>query len=81
MKKFLITYNVRFTENGTDQTAETCTTLEVAEERMDELQTSGGGISTWLENLLDLTEFFKARHYIWCSVKSIEDITWRYPND
>ena len=50
MKKFLITYNVRFTENGTDQTAETCTTLEVAEERMDELQTSGGGISTWLEN-------------------------------
>lgn len=49
MKKFLITYNVRFTENGTDQTAETCTTLEVAEERMDELQTSGGGTSTWLD--------------------------------
>ena len=79
MKKFLITYNVRFTENGTDQTAETCTTLEVAEERMDELRVWEGGIR--LENLLDNLEFFKGRHYVWCSVKSIEDITWRYPND
>lgn len=79
MKKFLITYNVRFTENGTDQTAETCTTLEVAEERVEELRVWEGGIS--LENLLDNLEFFKGRHYIWCSVKSIEDITWRYPND
>lgn len=79
MKKFLITYNVRFTENGTDQTAETCTTLEVAEERVEELRVWEGGIR--LENLLDNLEFFKGRHYIWCSVKSIEDITWRYPND
>ena len=79
MKKFLITYNVRFTENGTDQTAETCTTLEVAEERVEELRVWEGGIR--LENLLDNLEFFKARQYIWCSVKSIEDITWRYPND
>ena len=30
MKKFLITYDVRYYENGTDQTGETCTTLEVA---------------------------------------------------
>ena len=79
MKKFLITYNVRFTENGTDQTAETCTILEVAEERVEELRVWEGGIR--LENLLDNLEFFKGRHYIWCSVKSIEDITWRYPND
>ena len=79
MKKFLITYNVRFTENGIDQTAETCTTLEVAEERVEELRVWEGGIS--LENLLDNLEFFKGRHYVWCSVKSIEDITWRYPND
>lgn len=79
MKKFLITYNVRFTENGTDQTAETCTTLEVAEERVEELRVWEGGIR--LENLLDNLEFFKGRHYVWCSVKSIEDITWRYPND
>ena len=79
MKKFLITYNVRFTENGTDQTAETCTTLEVAEERVEELRVWKGGIS--LENLLDNLEFFKGRQYIWCSVKSIEDITWRYSND
>lgn len=79
MKKILITYNVRFTENGTDQTAETCTTLEVAEERVEELRVWEGGIR--LENLLDNLEFFKGRHYVWCSVKSIEDITWRYPND
>lgn len=79
MKKFLITYNVRFTENGTDQTAEICTTLEVAEERVEELRVWEGGIR--LENLLDNLEFFKGRHYVWCSVKSIEDITWRYPND
>ena len=79
MKKFLITYNVRFTENGTDQTAETCTILEVAEERVEELRVWEGGIR--LENLLDNLEFFKGRHYVWCSVKSIEDITWRYPND
>ena len=79
MKKFLITYNVRFTENGTDQTAETCTILEVAEERVEELRVWEGGIR--LENLLDNLEFFKGRHYVWCSVKSIEDITWRSPND
>ena len=30
MKKFLITYDVRYYENWTDQTGETCTTLEVA---------------------------------------------------
>lgn len=30
MKKFLITYDVRYYENGTDQTGETCITLEVA---------------------------------------------------
>lgn len=30
MKKFLITYDVRYYEDGTDQTGETCTTLEVA---------------------------------------------------
>ena len=47
MKKFLITYNVRFTENGTDQTAETCTTLEVAEERVwRNSKRQEGGIST-----------------------------------
>lgn len=75
MKKFLITYNVRFTENGTDQTAETCTILEVAEERLEDLRTEHGGVAILLENLLDNVEFFKGRHYIWCSVKSIEDIT------
>ena len=79
MKKFLITYDVRYYENGTYQTAETCTTLEVAEERVEELRVWEGGIR--LENLLDNLEFFKGRHYVWCSVKSIEDITWRYPND
>ena len=30
MKKFFITYDVRYYENWTDQTGETCTTLEVA---------------------------------------------------
>ena len=30
MKKFLITYDVRYYENWTDQTGEACTTLEVA---------------------------------------------------
>ena len=30
MKKFLMSYGVRYYENWTDQTGETCTTLEVA---------------------------------------------------
>lgn len=71
MKKLLITYDVRF--NG--QQGETCTTLEVAEEHLGELHTANGGITTMLENTLDMLEFWKNRQYIWGSVKSIEEVS------
>lgn len=71
MKKLLITYDVRYAE----QQGETCTTLEVAEERLGELHTANGGIATMLENTLDMLEFWKNRQYIWGSVKSIEEVS------
>lgn len=72
MKKIIVTYDVLYN----DEKAETCTALEVAEERISELYSRSGseGISTMLENLFDMTEFFKARQYIWGSVKTIEEV-------
>lgn len=71
MKKLLITYDVLYDD---ELKAETCTALEVAKERLGELEAAKGGVSTMLENLLDMTEFFRARQYVWGSVKSIEEV-------
>lgn len=73
MKKICITYDTQIQENGQWVKGETCTFVEVSEERLGEcFNTDGRGI---IEVLLQTIEYFKSRKYIWGSIKTVEEVS------